>query len=1033
MKKRKKFGIALAALLCVPLTLGIAVGCNGGNMKQSTTQNSAPVSYTGLDEVTLTDAYAVNAMEKEREYLLDTLDADKLLYWFHKNANLPTLAASAYGGQWEGALIGGHILGHYLSALAQGYANVNSGEDKARFLEKIEHIVDELKKCQDNAVAAGAKAGFVWGASTASGARTIESQFDEVEKNGNGFVVGKVWVPWYTMHKILQGVIDAYTYTGNQTAKEVAVNLGDWVYNRVSKWSNATQATVLKAEYGGMNDSLYNLYAVTGEDKYAIAAHKFDEETLFKKVKDAKQNYLDGLHANTTIPKIIGALNRYITCDGKTIDGEFVDAEDYLDVAKDFWEYVYYHHTYVTGGNSEWEHFGKDDVLNRERTNANCETCNTYNMLKLSRMLFTITHDKQYLDFYENTYYNAIWSSQNPETGMTTYFQPMATGYFKVYSSPENHFWCCTGSGMESFTKLNDSIYYEAGNAVYVSLYVGSSYKSDKVTLTQTADLENSDTVKFHVDSGKTVLRLRKPDWTKSFSVSVNGKDVKINDKDSFVSVNVKKGDNITVDMKKTVVAYDLPDGEDVFAFKYGPFVLSAELGTEKMNQTTTGVNVSIPQTAIGNKTYSVNTDSLESFRDNAEEYLKKGENNKFTLQCNNGSLTYSYHFRQYQQRYGIYFKFTAEEVEEEIAPWTWETQDTVQPGYGQYENDTLHNMQESNTEGAQNVPVLGTTRAAKAGGSFTYRMIVDKTRQNRLVVHFAKADNGKSILIKSGSTTVYSQTLNYTGAGDMYSVEIALPDSLVQSATQYDHNGQQVSVLSFTFSSANSSPSARVCSFIYLQTHEFNKDSQDKKVAYFVDCGDYDVYTLSEKTTGSNRVEYDKLGVNQSVTDKVYGVDSETGKKWGIVDNNPKTWVGSAPEGVSTNSTWAQENPAIPDGADKTVSNRYTKNQFEASNGDPSIGVSLSAEEKAKFVTRNMQYKFELANGTYTVKMYFADPWGCSKNPNVSANNVSKIANGAVGQELTFTVTVTNGELVLDITSSDLCINLCYIQILFA
>ncbi|MDE6411957.1 MAG: glycoside hydrolase family 127 protein [Clostridia bacterium] len=1003
MKQNKRFGAVLSALLCVPLTLGIMAGCKnddgGKTMKQSTVENSAPVTYTGLDEVTLTDAYAVNAMEKEREYLLDTLDADKLLFWFHKNAGLTPLATSSYGGEWEGALIGGHILGHYLSALAQGYANANTPEnDKARFLTKIEHVVNELKRCQDNAVAAGAKAGFIWGASTASGATTIESQFDEVEKNGNGFVGGKVWVPWYTMHKILQGVMDAYTYTGNETAKTVAVSLGDWVYNRVSTWSSAKKETVLKAEYGGMNDSLYSLYVITGEDKYAVAAHQFDEETLFQKVLNAQPDYLDGLHANTTIPKIIGALNRYITCNGKTINGEEVDASEYLTVAEEFWEYVIDHHTYVTGGNSEWEHFGRDDVLNRERTNCNCETCNTYNMLKLSRMLFTITQDKQYLDFYENTYYNAIWSSQNPETGMTTYFQPMATGYFKVYSSAENHFWCCTGSGMESFTKLNDSIYYEAGNAVYVSLYVGSTYKSDTVSLTQTADLENSDTVKFHVDSGSTVLRLRKPAWTKSFSVTVNDKTVEIGNNASFVSVDVKKGDDITINMEKTVVAYDLPDGEDVLAFKYGPFVLSAELGSENMSKSSTGVNVSIPEKAIGNKTYSVGADDLEAFKSNIGEYLKKSANNKFTLQCNNGTLTYSYHFRQYQQRYGIYFKFTTEEIEEEIAPFTWQTQDTVQPGYGQYENDSLHNLQETNTVGAQNVPVLGTTRAANAGGSFTYRMIVDKTKQNRLVVSFAKADNNKSILIKSGSTTLYGKTLNYDGQSDMYSVEIALPDTLVQSATEYDHNGKTVNVLSITFSSNDSAASARVCSYIYSQYLENN-------TAYFVDCGDFNTSTVNSG---------DVLGKYISFTDQAYGADAKTGKMWGIVDGYNKTWSGNNPSGVYTNSTWAYEF-VTGDGVDKTVSNRYTKNQFESS------------------IARKLGYKFELENGTYEVRMYFADPWSCSKNPNVSANGVSKITNGAVNEEIFFKVTITNGELTLDITSSDKCINLCYIQIIFA
>jgi DUF1680 family protein len=192
-----------------------------------------------------------------------------------------------------------------------------------------------------------------------------------------------------------------------------------------------------------MNDALYELYKHTGNANHLSAANSFDEMTLFEPLYKG-EDILNGKHANTTIPKIIGALNRY------SVTGE----EYYLQVAANFWEIVTENHTYITGGNSEWEHFGESKILDAERTNCNCETCNTYNMLKLSRELFRVTGDTKYADYYENAFINAILSSQNPETGMTTYFQPMATGFFKVYSSPTEHFWCCTGSGMENFSKL---------------------------------------------------------------------------------------------------------------------------------------------------------------------------------------------------------------------------------------------------------------------------------------------------------------------------------------------------------------------------------------------------------------------------------------------------------------------------------------------------------------------------------------------------------------------------------------------------
>lgn len=678
--------------------------------QQSLIGDAKAVSFTGLSEVRIDDPYAVNGMEKEVEYLLK-LDADKLLYYFYKNAKLDPFAVSSYKGGWEGALIGGHTLGHYLIALAQSYANANtSAENKTALLAKMSMIVSALQDCQNNAVNAGAKAGFVWGASPAIADRNNpEAQFDFVEK-GKSNITTEAWVPWYTMHKIIAGLIDVTVYTEgaagtvSATAKAVVTALGDWVCERVGKWSQATRRTVLGIEYGGMNDCMYALFALTGEDKYAVAAHRFDEDTLFDKVTEAPKNYLNGLHANTTIPKIIGALNRYVACNGKEIAGEVVDASDYLAVAENFWQYVIDHHTYVTGGNSEWEHFGMDDVLDKERTNANCETCNTYNMLKLSRTLFTITKNKKYLDYYENTYYNAIWSSQNPETGMTTYFQPMATGYFKVYSSEENHFWCCTGSGMESFSKLGDSIYYDAGNATYVSLYLSSEYKGEGVTLRQEADLERSDSVRIAVTEGATTLRLRRPDWSELFTVTVNGTSVNVMGGEDFVSVDVKKGDAVNVTLKKTARAYGLPDGTDVYALTYGPFVLSAELGTDGMTTSTTGVNVSVPAQAVGNKTYSVGTQDLDSFMSEIDKHLQLGDNGKFTLECGSETLTYSYHFRQYTQRYGIYMKFAAGEIGEEKPEAEWMRQDTVQPGYGQYENDALHNMQETGTAEARAV-----------------------------------------------------------------------------------------------------------------------------------------------------------------------------------------------------------------------------------------------------------------------------------------------------------------------------------------
>ena len=345
----------------------------------------------------------------------------------------------------------------------------------------------------------------------------VDAQFDNVEL-GKADMFKEAWVPWYTTHKIFEGLISSYELTGYEPALDIAKKLGDWVYNRVTGWSEETRRTVLSIEYGGINDALYDLYRLTGDDKYAVAAHAFDEDSLFELIRTDGANVLNNRHANTTIPKIIGALNRYIVLDGKTVNGEKVDASEYLETAEIFWQMVIDHHTYATGGNSEWEHFGEDDVLNRERTNCNCETCNVYNMLKLTKNLFMVTGDVKYADYYENAFINHILASQNPETGMTTYFQAMSTGYFRTFSTPVDSFWCCTGTGMENFTKLGDGMYFYDEDSLYVNMYFSSELDAENLglKLTQESNIPLTDkaTMKLKLSESKEFsLMLRIPSW----------------------------------------------------------------------------------------------------------------------------------------------------------------------------------------------------------------------------------------------------------------------------------------------------------------------------------------------------------------------------------------------------------------------------------------------------------------------------------------------------------------------------------------
>lgn len=968
-----------------------------------------------LEDITMTDSYCTNAFEKELEYLL-SFDTNRLLVGFRENAKLSTNGAKRYDG-WENTLIAGHTVGHYLTAVAQAYENPSlTDAQRSALSSKLDALLDGMKVCQQNSKG---KPGFLW-AGQVKNANNVEVQFDLVQQ-GKTNIINEAWVPWYTMHKLIQGLVDVYKYTGKATAKDIASSLGDWTLARCKTWNQQTHNTVLSIEYGGMNDCLYELYMITGKEDHAVAAHYFDETNLHEIVLKGGANALNGRHANTTIPKFIGALKRYIALDGKTIGGQKVDASRYLQYAEAFWEMVTTRHTYITGGNSEWEHFGMDNILDKERTNCNCETCNSYNMLKLSRELYKITGDKKYMDFYEGTYYNSILSSQNPETGMTTYFQPMATGYFKVYSTPYDKFWCCTGSGMESFTKLGDTIYMHNGNTLYVNMYQSSNvhWEEQNVTIQQESTIPNGNTSTFTISgSGNLDFRFRIPDWNAgTMTIAVNGTKYSYKTVDDYAQVtgSFQNGDKITVTIPAAVVAYNLPDKTSVYGFKYGPLVLSAELGKENMTTSSTGMWVTIPKEAIvANQNIQLSQEgkSLTSFMSEINDHLVKDANSmKFTLKDTNQTLTFTPHYQQYQQRYGIYWNFiTNGTVIEEKPPRAKITiTDTVQPGYGQYENDGQHQMLEINSVG---VTDDSTYRYAKSGGYFRYQMAVDPdSAYTALIIKLRKTDNGKTIRVRVGDAILYAGTLDYAGSKDVYDVKIPVPKDVVErNLKQVEADGEIYPCLEVTFSADNDEESAKICDFVYMTSAKTNY-SFDENIAYFVDCGDQNTATA----TGS-----DKFGWYNSVTEQLYGPDEVSGMEWGLIDDPTDQYNGASKSGgIYTANTWPNEQ-AVTDGMPKNASFRYTKNQYENN------------------IDRHIDYGFTLPNGTYTVEMSFSDPWSCSKNPSVYANygktDQTLIAENCPtdGTTVKGTVKVTDGKLTLNFRSADKAINVNYILIRF-
>ncbi len=590
-----------------------------------------------LNKVELCEPVLENAFRKEQEYLR-SIDCDRLLAGFRATAGLEK-KAECYPGGWEDTEIAGHTMGHYLTALSQLYAATGAKDIE----ERLDYLLQELSDCQ-------AENGFLFA--------SPEELFDKIERGE------QAWVPWYTMHKVIAGLLSAYQLGKRPQALETAVKLGMWVHERAGKWSEDVRNRVLAVEYGGMNDCMYELYKETGRKEFAEAAAKFDEEDLFYRIADGK-DILAGKHANTTIPKFLGALNRYLALG----EGESF----YLKAAQSFFDIVTENHTYVTGGNSEWEHFRTPGTLGKERTQCNCETCNTHNMLKLAEGLFSVTGEKRYMDFYERTFFNAVLGSQNPETGMTMYFQPMAAGYFKTYSTPFENFWCCTGTGMENFTKLNRAIYHTDENTLYVNLYLASVLHDEKLKLdlTQKTDMNHFDTVTFTVVPEEPVsfaLAFRVPDWTgQRFELLVDGKSVDYAVQKGYILLDRRweKEQQVTLRFFPEIMIHTLPDAPYSAAATYGPFVLAAGLGQADMTTELTGVNVTIPTKNVPVRdTVLIKDISVREWFANCRKNFIKTENEvAFFLFGTDadGVLLFTPYYKHYNDRYAIYFDYVAE------------------------------------------------------------------------------------------------------------------------------------------------------------------------------------------------------------------------------------------------------------------------------------------------------------------------------------------------------------------------------------
>ncbi|MFI8090678.1 beta-L-arabinofuranosidase domain-containing protein [Streptomyces sp. NPDC086080] len=525
-----------------------------------------------LGQVRLTPSRWLDNQNRTASYLR-FVDVDRLLYTFRANHRLSTAGAIATGG-WEAPTFPfrSHVQGHFLTAWAQVYAV--TGDTVCR--DKAVYMVAELAKCQANNSTAGFTAGYLSG--------YPESDFTALEartlSNGN--------VPYYTIHKTLTGLLDVWRHLGNTQARDVLLALAGWVDTRTGRLTPAQTQAMLGTEFGGMNAVLTDLYQQTGDVRWLTVARRFDHAAVLDPLA-ANQDRLDGLHANTQVPKWIGAAREY----------KATGITRYRDIATNAWNICVGTHTYAIGGNSQAEHFRAPNAIAAYLRQDTCESCNTVNMLTLTRELFALDPNRAaFFDFYEQAWLNHIIGQQNPADphGHVTYFTPLAPGGRRgvgpawgggTWSTDYSSFWCCQGTGLEIHTRLMDSLYYYAGTTLTVNLFVPSvlTWTERGITVTQTTSYPASDTTTLRVTgstAGTWTMRVRIPGWTTGATVAVNGVPQNITATPGSYAALTRawtSGDTVTVRLPMRVVMRPANDDPNIAAITYGPVVLSGDYG----------------------------------------------------------------------------------------------------------------------------------------------------------------------------------------------------------------------------------------------------------------------------------------------------------------------------------------------------------------------------------------------------------------------------------------------------------------------
>jgi hypothetical protein len=761
------------------ITLTVIISYTNGVMAQ----NKLYPNEFPLSDVKLLDGPFKHARDLNIEVLLK-YDVDRLLAPYRKEAGLPE-KAKCYPN-WEG--LDGHVGGHYLSALAMNYAATGNAECKKR----MDHMIAELKACQE----ANALKYPDWGLGYIGGIPNSAGLWSRI-KAGEVAVIWKYWAPYYNIHKMFAGLRDAWIYTGNTDARNIFLNFCEWAITITSGLTDAQMEEMLGNEHGGMDEVLADAYQITSNEKYLAGAKRYSHKVFLEPLSQGIDN-LDNKHANTQIPKFIG-FERIAELSGD---------EKYGKAGSFFWETVTTHRSLAFGGNSRREHFPAiESCIDFINVNDGPETCNSYNMLKLTEDLFRVHPLAKYADYYERTMLNHILSSQHPGHGGYVYFTPARPRHYRVYSAPNEAMWCCVGTGMENHSKYNQFIYAHSKDSLYVNLFVASelNWKEKGVKIKQETTFPYEEQTRLTVTDGSSSFKLliRYPAWVSkgALKIAVNGAVVVYTAlPSSYVCLDRKwkKGDMVQITLPMHNTIEHLPNVPEYIAIMHGPVLLGAKTGTEDLKgliaddgrwgQNAAGEYLPVDKAPI------LIVDDIQSIANKLAPVKDKPLNFKLNVKMGNpAELTLEPFYKIHDARYMMYwlaltnsgykaYTDSLANIEKEKLALEKRTIDKVAPGEQQPETDHAMQLEKSNKGNNLNEFF----REARDDGYFSYDLATKSETNLCLLLRYWGAEWGTrkfEIFINDEKLVTVDNTGKWNQS--MFKdVAYPIPDSMVKGKT---------------------------------------------------------------------------------------------------------------------------------------------------------------------------------------------------------------------------------------------------------